>query len=148
MILNDVHQGVHKHKNRKRIGRGIGSGHGKTSGKGSKGYFSRAGSPRRLGFEGGQVPMARRLAKRGFSNAYFAKKIAVVNVGALSDAFNDGDDVTPESLATAGLLMGHFDEIKILGDGELTKKLKVQAHRYSRTAAEAISKAGGSVTRI
>lgn len=148
MILNDVHHGVHKHKNRKRIGRGLGSGQGKTAGKGSKGYFARAGSPRRLGFEGGQVPLMRRLAKRGFSNAYFAKKIAVVNVGQLNDAFEDGSDVTPQSLAEAGLLMGRFDEIKILGDGELTRKLKVQAHRFSKSASEMITKAGGTVTLL
>ncbi|MCC7421157.1 MAG: 50S ribosomal protein L15 [Planctomycetaceae bacterium] len=148
MILNDVHEGIQKHRPRKRIGRGLGSGTGKTAGKGMKGYFARSGSPRRLGFEGGQVTMARRIAKRGFSNAYFAKKVAVVNVGAIEELFEAGSPVTPETLVGVGIVQGHFDVIKILGDGELTKRVTVTAHRFSKSAIEAIEKAGGTVTVI
>lgn len=148
MILNDVHKDIQKHPNRKRIGRGPGSGQGKTAGKGSKGYYARAGSPRRLGFEGGQVTMARRIAKRGFSNAYFAKVVAVVNVGALEEVFDDGSPVTPETLVSAGLVQGHFDVIKILGDGDLTKRLNVSAQRFSKSAVAAIEKAKGTATII
>lgn len=148
MILNDVHVGIHKHRDRKRIGRGLGSGFGKTAGKGHKGYFSRAGSPRRLGFEGGQKPLARRIAKRGFSNAYFARKVAVVNLGSLEEKFEAGSEVTIESLASAGLLMGHYDSVKILGDGKLSKGLTVHAHAFSKSAAEAIASAGGTANLI
>jgi large subunit ribosomal protein L15 len=148
MIINDVHEGITKNKPRKRIGRGIGSGHGKTSGKGSKGYYARSGSPRRLGFEGGQVTLMRRIAKRGFSNAYFAKVVAVVNVGALEEEFDAGAVVTPETLVAAGLVQGHFDIVKILGDGILSKKLSVSAHRFSKSASAAITGAGGSATVI
>ncbi len=148
MILNDVHQGIHKHPNRKRIGRGIGSGHGKTSGKGSKGYYARSGSPRRLGHEGGQVPMARRIAKRGFSNAFFAPRVAVVNLGSLEEAFESGAEVTIEALTAARLLPGKFDLVKVLGDGTLTKKLTVAAHRFSKSAEEAIQAAGGQTVLL
>lgn len=148
MNLNDVHQGIQKNKQRKRVGRGPGSGHGKTSGRGHKGYFSRAGASRRTGFEGGQTPMFRRIAKRGFSNARFAKTVAIVNLSTLERVFESGDAVTPESLAEKGVLKGKFDLVKILGDGELTKKLSVTAHRFSKSAEEAVTKAGGSVERI
>ncbi len=148
MILNDVHQGIHKHKNRKRIGRGLGSGHGKTAGKGSKGYYARAGSPRKLGLEGGQVPLARRIAKRGFSNAYFAKRVAIVNLSVLETEFEAGAEVTPQTLADRGLLPAHFDVVKILGDGTLSKKLSVTAHRFSRSAADGIAAAGGAANVI
>ena len=90
MILNDVHTGIKKRKARKRIGRGPGSGHGKTSGRGHNGYFSRSGSKRRAGFEGGQMPLFRRVAKRGFNNAAFADTVVIVNVGQLEKAFEDG----------------------------------------------------------
>ena len=134
MILNDVHQGIQKNKKRKRVGRGPGSGHGKTSSRGHKGYGSRAGSSKRLGHEGGQMPLFRRVAKRGFNNAQFAVTVAVVNVCDLDAAFEDGAEVTPEILKARGLAKGKFDEVKILGNGELTKKLSVSAHRFSKSA--------------
>lgn len=148
MILDDVHRGIQKRKKRKRIGRGPGSGHGKTSGRGHKGYFSRAGSSRRENFEGGQMPLARRIAKRGFNNRQFARVVAIVNLSKLEAAFEAGDQVTPETLAERGLAKGRWDLIKILGDGELTKSLNVSAHRFSKSAEEKITAAGGSTERL
>ena len=127
---------------KKRVGRGQGSGQGKTAGRGHKGQGSRSGVSFLSIFQGGTMPLVRRIPKRGFHNRW-AKTVAAVNVGDLNDAFNAGDDVTPESLAAANLVKGRYDELKILGDGELTKKLKVSAHRFSKTAAEKIAKVGG-----
>ena len=104
MILDDVHRGIQKRRKRKRIGRGPGSGHGKTSGRGHKGYFSRSGASTRLGYEGGQMPLARRIAKRGFSNKRFAPKVAIINLSALQKAFQKGDIVNPETLVEKGLV--------------------------------------------
>ena len=148
MILNDVHQGIQKHRRRKRIGRGPGSGHGKTCGRGHKGYYSRAGASRRIGYEGGQMPLARRIAKCGFSNARFATKTLILNVSALQKHFSDGETVNPDSLAEKGLAKGTFDVIKILGNGELNKQLTVQAHSFSASAEEKITGAGGIAERI
>ncbi len=148
MILNDVQSGNEPRKNRKRIGRGTGSGHGKTSGRGHKGFFSRSGSSRRRGFQGGQMPLFRRVAKRGFSNNFFAADVAVVNVGELNDSFEPGTEITPELLASKGLIPSKFDELKVLGDGELTKNLTISAHRFSASAEAKISAAGGAYTRI
>jgi len=148
MILDDIHRGIKKHKNRKRIGRGPGSGHGKTSGRGHKGYFSRSGSSMKRGFAGGQTPLFMRVAKRGFSNAYFQKRVTVVNVSQLNDAFADGDVVEPELLKSKALAFGRFEIVKVLGDGELSKKLTVKAHRFSKTAEEKITKAGGTIERL
>lgn len=148
MILDDVHRGISKHKKPKRLGRGVGSGQGKTAGRGHKGAGSRAGYSYRLGFEGGQMPLARRVAKRGFSNNYFAKKFAIINLAALEDSFDNGATVDAESLRAAGLVRGQFDEIKILANGNLTKKLTVKAHRFSGAALEKITKAGGKVEQI
>jgi large subunit ribosomal protein L15 len=148
MILDDVHRGVEKRKNRKRIGRGLGSGTGKTSGKGSKGYYSRSGSPRKLGREGGQVPLMRRIAKRGFNNAYFALRVAEVNLDQLDKSYEAGESVTEESLVAKNILKGKYDVLKVLGRGKLTKKLTVKAHRFSKTAAEQIAAAGGTVEVI
>ena len=148
MILNDIHRGVHKNRSRKRIGRGSGSGHGKTSGRGSKGYGSRSGSSQRVGFEGGQMPLARRMAKRGFNNKNFAVLVAAINVSALERVFEDGATVRPQDLVDRGLAQGRFEEIKILGNGQLTKKLMVQAHRFSKSAEEKITAAGGTVERV
>ena len=146
MILNDVHTGIHKNKKRKRIGRGTGSGHGKTSGRGHKGFFSRSGSSRRTGFEGGQMPLFRRVAKRGFNNKAFAPEVVIVNVSQLENIFEDGAVVTPEILAARGVVPSRFDELKVLGDGELTKKLSVSAHRFSASAEQKIAAVGGSFT--
>ncbi len=148
MIIDDVHRGIHRRRKRKRIGRGPGSGHGKTSGRGHKGYGSRAGASRRLGFEGGQMPLFRRLAKRGFSNKRFAANVAIINVATLEQKFEDGETVSPETLIEKGLAKKRFDVIKILGDGELSKKLTVQAHRFSASAEEKIQASGGTVERL
>jgi large subunit ribosomal protein L15 len=148
MMINDVHQGIRKNKSRKRIGRGPGSGHGKTSTRGHKGWYSRSGTTNRLGYTGGQTPLARRIAKRGFNNRQFAPIVAVVNVSALNEAFDSGATVNPQTLLEKGLAKGAFDEIKILGNGDLTKKLSVEAHRFSKSAEEKITKQGGSVKRL
>lgn len=148
MILDDVHRGINKHRKRKRVGRGPGSGHGKTAGRGHKGYFSRSGAKRRRGYEGGQMPLARRIAKRGFNNQAFAKDVAIVNLSRLERAFESGETVDPAALVQKGLCANRFDVIKVLANGELTKKLTVKAHRFSRTAEEKIKAAGGSVERI
>jgi large subunit ribosomal protein L15 len=142
MNLNDVHRGVRKHKSRKRLGRGIGSGHGKTAGKGHKGQKSRAGSSRLAIFQGGAMPVVRQVPKRGFNNRW-AVRVAAVNVAALEKHFAAGDEVTPDALEAKNLTKGRYDELKLLGDGTLTKKLKVSAHRFSESAKEKIEKAGG-----
>lgn len=148
MILNDVHIGIEPRKKRKRIGRGPGSGHGKTSGRGHKGFFSRSGSSRRRGFHGGQMPLFRRVAKRGFNNNYFAPSVAVVNVGELNDSFESGAEITPDVLLAKGLIRTKFDQLKVLGDGELSKKFQISAHRFSSSAEQKIAAAGGSFERI
>ena len=148
MILDDVHRGILKHKPKKRVGRGPGSGHGKTSGRGHKGYGSRAGSSRRTGFEGGQTPLFMRAAKRGFSNAKFRLTVLAINVSALEEAFDAGTEVTPELLVRRGMTNGRFDAIKILGDGELSKSLTVRAHKFSGTAKQKIEAAGGSAVEL
>ena len=144
MNLNDVHRGIQKHKKRKRIGRGPGSGHGKTSGRGSKGQRSRAGFSVHPTFEGGQMPLVRRIPKRGFNNRW-ALSVAIVNVGDLEERFQADDVVDPDTLRAKDLAKGRFDVLKILGDGQLTKKLKVSAHRFSKSAREKIEQAGGQV---
>ncbi|HBL46734.1 50S ribosomal protein L15 [Gimesia sp.] len=148
MIIDDVHRGIQKNKKKKRVGRGPGSGHGKTSSRGENGYGSRSGSSRRVSFEGGQTPLAMRVAKRGFNNKQFAKKVAVVNVAALELAFENGTEITPEVLAAKGLAKGRFDQVKILGNGDLTKKLNVSAHLFSASAESKIQAAGGTVSRV
>jgi large subunit ribosomal protein L15 len=142
MNLEDVHQGIRKHKKRRRLGRGPGSGHGKTCGRGHKGQRSRAGFSIHPTFEGGQMPLVRRIPKRGFHNRW-AKTVAVVNVGDLELRFQDGDEVNPDTLKATDLAKGRYDLLKVLGNGTLTKKLKVSAHRFSKSAAEKIQQAGG-----
>lgn len=142
MNLNDVNRGIHKHKKRKRIGRGPGSGQGKTAGRGHKGQRSRAGWSQPAVFEGGTMALVRRVPKRGFHNK-FAVEVAAVNVSALDQAFESGEEVTVEAVRTRKLVKGRFEMLKILGDGELNKKLKISAHRFSRTALEKIQQAGG-----
>ena len=148
MILNDVHEGIVKRKSRKRVGRGPGSGHGKTAGRGDKGHSAHPGHAKRFAFEGGQMPMARRIAKAGFSNKFFARKIAEVNVAVLEKRFEAGASVDPEALAALRIVSGRFDAVKILGTGELTKKLAVKAHEFSAQAARKIQAAGGTIERI
>ncbi len=144
MILNDVHRGIQKFRKRKRVGRGPGSGHGKTSGRGHKGQGSRAGFSRKPTFQGGAMSLVRRVPKRGFNNRW-ALTVAVVNIGQINDAFEAGEEVTLEALAAKNLAKGRFDLLKVLGDGELTKKLKVSGHRFSKSAIEKIEKSGGEV---
>lgn len=135
-----------KHE-RKRLGRGIGSGLGKTSGKGHKGQNSRAGGGVRLGFEGGQTSLLRRLPKRGFSNEPFRVRYAVVNVEAL-ERFESGTVVTPELLAESRLCKGAMKGVKVLGTGEITKALTVKVHQISEAAKQKIEAAGGQVEVI
>lgn len=132
---------------RKRVGRGVGSGLGKTSGRGQKGQNSRSGGGVRPGFEGGQSPLFRRLPKRGFSNARFKTTYAVINLSDL-DKFEDGATVTPELLKEMGLIKQSLDGIKVLGNGTLTKKLNVKAHKFSSVAKEQIEKLGGKAEVI
>ncbi len=135
-----------KHSNNFRKGRGHGSGNGKTAGKGHKGQKARSGAPR-PGFEGGQMPLQRRVPKRGFNNI-FAKEIAAVNVSALDKAFDDGATVTVEALIEKGLIKKALDGVKILGNGELSKKLTVQVNAYSESAKQKIEAAGGKAEVI
>ncbi len=134
-------------KTRKRVGRGVGSGLGKTSGKGQKGQNSRSGGGVRIGFEGGQTPLFRRLPKRGFSNAMFKTTYAVINLSDL-ERFEDGATVTPEILKEMGLVKNGKDGIKVLGKGTLTKKVNVKAHKFSSVAKEQIEKLGGKAEVI
>jgi large subunit ribosomal protein L15 len=129
----------------KRLGCGESSGHGKTSGKGHKGQKARSGGSIRLGFEGGQMPLIRRIPKRGFNNEPFRDKYAVVNLGDLEN-FAEGATVDEAALLEAGIIRKPYDKVKILGDGELTKKLSVVANKASETAKAAIEKTGGSLT--
>lgn len=131
---------------RKRIGRGHGSGNGKTAGKGHKGQNARSGGGVRIGFEGGQMPLTRRIPKRGFNNI-FAKEYAVVNVSDLSK-FVDGTVVDTEMLKASGLVKKVNDGVKVLGNGELTSKITVKAAKFSKSAIEKIEKAGGKAEVI
>jgi large subunit ribosomal protein L15 len=142
MNLFQVNDGIQKRKRPKRVGRGPGSGHGKTSGRGHKGQGQLAGWTQNTVFEGGRMPLVRRIPKRGFNNQW-ALKVAIVNVGQLEDAFDSGAEVTPERLNETGLVKGRYDQLKVLSKGDLTKKLRISAHRFSRTALEKIQKAGG-----
>lgn len=147
MNLHDVNRGIKKHKKKKRVGRGTGSGHGKTSGRGHKGQGALAGWSAALIFEGGASPLIRRIPKRGFNNA-FARTVVVVNLGDINEVFSSGDSVTLEGLRKHNLAKERHDELKILGDGELTKKLKITAHRFSKSALEKIQKSGGEAIVI
>jgi large subunit ribosomal protein L15 len=142
MNLNDCHHGIHKNRSRKRIGRGIGSGHGKTATRGAKGQGSRSGYSISPIFEGGQMPLVRRIPKRGFNNSW-AETVAIVNLALLEKHFQSDEEVSPETICDKGLVKGNYDVLKVLGSGELTKKLKILAHRFSRSATEKIEKAGG-----
>ena len=134
-------------RNRKRVGRGPGSGLGKTAGRGEKGQKSRSGFARKPGFEGGQMPLHRRIPKRGFTNSPFRKEFAVVNLGRL-EVFEAGTIVTPDLLVRQGILKQLRDGLKVLADGELTKPLTVHAHRFSGKAQERIAALGGKAELI
>ena len=142
MKLHELSPAAGSTKEVKRIGRGAGSGQGKTAGKGHKGQKARAGRGMRPGFEGGQMPLQRRIPKRGFNNI-FASEIAIVNVAALDKAFNDGDTVTVDALIEKGLVKKALDGVKVLGNGEISKKLTVQVNAYSESAKQKIEAAGG-----
>jgi large subunit ribosomal protein L15 len=131
---------------KKRVGRGPGSGHGKTAARGEKGQKSRSGYSGKRGFEGGQMPLHRRLPKRGFTNI-FKKDYAVVNVSDL-ERFDNGAAIDETTLRQAGLVKGQHDGVKVLGDGELSKKLTVSATKFSKSAREIIEKAGGTCQEI
>lgn len=144
MKLNNMAPAVGAKKESRRLGRGIGSGLGKTSGKGHKGQWARSGGGVRPGFEGGQMPLIRRIPKRGFNN-YFKKQYSIINLCDL-EIFEDGDVVNAETLLAYGVL-SKVEEygVKVLGGGEVTKKVTVQANKFTKSAVEAIEKAGGKV---
>ena len=146
MKLYELSPAAGSKKEARRIGRGHGSGWGKTSGKGHKGQKARAGRGMRVGFEGGQMPLQRRLPKRGFNNI-FAKNIVSVNVGTL-EKFENGAVVTVASLVEAGIIKNSFDGVKVLGNGNLTKKLTVQVSAFSESAKAKIEAAGGKAEVI
>jgi large subunit ribosomal protein L15 len=133
---------------KKRIGRGPGSGNGKTAGRGHKGAQSRSGFKYKRGFEGGQMPLHRRLPKRGFNNADFRTEYAVVNLDQLEAQFDSGATVNVDTLREAGLVRGKQQRIKVLGRGEVTKALTVHAHKFSGKAAEKLAAAGGKAEAI
>ncbi len=143
MELHDLQPAAGATRKRKRVGRGPGSGKGKTAGRGHKGQKSRSGYSRRYGFEGGQMPLVRRIPKRGFYNR-FRVSYQVVNLRDLERVFADGETVSLATLADKRLVDGGGGPVKILGDGELTRKLEVQAHKFSGAARIGIEKAGGS----
>ena len=149
MNLNDIRDNAGATKSRKRVGRGIGSGTGKTASRGVKGQKSRSGVSL-VGFEGGQMPLYRRLPKRGFTNV-FRKNMAEINLGRLQKAVDSGKldskaPVTLDALKAAGVLKGRFDGLRVLGNGELKAKLTIEADGASKAAVAAIEKAGGSIT--
>lgn len=133
-------------KQQRRVGRGMGSGRGKYSGRGAKGQKSISGYGHMRGFEGGQMPLHRRMPKRGFSNEPFKKHFAVINVGQLEKL--EGDTFTPESLMAAGVIKKLGDGLKVLGNGELTRRISVTAHLFSETALQKIQAAGGAATAL
>ena len=132
---------------KKRVGRGPGSGLGKTAGRGEKGQKSRSGYSRKVGFEGGQMPLHRRLPKRGFTNI-FKKRWLEVSLAALDQHFNADEEITPEVLHDRGLIKKAKHDVVVLGNGEVSKALRVSAHRFTKSAREKIEKAGGSVVEI
>lgn len=146
MKLHEIQAPPGANKRTKRVGRGPGSGHGKTSTRGHKGQKARSGGGVRPGFEGGQMPLQRRLPKRGFTNV-FKKEYAIINVQDLN-IFDDGTEVTIELLQDAGVVKGVKDGVKILGNGDLEKKLTVKAHRFSKQAEEKIAARGGKAEVI
>jgi large subunit ribosomal protein L15 len=148
MMLNDITTAAGAHKRRKRVGRGESSGHGKTSGRGTKGAQSRGGFSTRPLTEGGQMPVFRRLPKRGFSNFHFRTEYVVVNLADLEQGFEGGAKVDVAALRKAGLVRGAGASVKVLGDGVLTKKLALEVHAVSEKARQAIEKAGGTLTLL
>ncbi|MCA9130363.1 MAG: 50S ribosomal protein L15 [Planctomycetales bacterium] len=147
MRIDHVNRGITKNRRPRRLGRGTASGQGKTSGRGQDGQRSRRGASRHPAKVGEDLPMMRRIPKRGFFNRY-AQTVIALNVGDLAAAFEAGAEITPSVLCEKGLVKKRFDEIKILGDGVLDKPLKISAHRFSNSAKEKITASGGSVTEL
>ncbi len=147
MKLNELQKSPEA-KNRKRLGRGPGRNWGKTAGHGQKGQKSRSGVSISAWFQGGQTPLYRRVPKRGFNNAQFTTRYATINLSDLNKFFNDGDEVTPELLKERGIIKKQLDGIKVLGNGELEKKITVKANRFSSTAVTKIESAGGKAEVI
>ena len=147
LALNNLRPPKGSTHKKKRRGRGPGSGNGKTGGRGHKGQKSRSGYSRRAGFEGGQMPLQRRLPKRGFTNI-FKKKWIEVRLSTLEENFNEGDEVTQEILRERGLIKKAKHDLVILGNGEITKKLKISAHRFTKSALAKIEKSGGTADLI
>jgi large subunit ribosomal protein L15 len=147
MLSHEITAVVGKAKARQRVGRGRGTGHGKTCGRGQKGSKSRSGAMGTSLYEGGQMPLFRRLPKRGFSNYNFARRYEIVNISQL-ERFDDGADVGAEQLSNAGLVASDKSRVKILGSGELTKKLQVTAHKFSKAAEQKIVASGGTAKVI
>ncbi|WP_054697830.1 50S ribosomal protein L15 [Syntrophomonas palmitatica] len=147
MKLNELKAPSGANKRIKRVGRGPGSGHGKTSTRGHKGQKSRSGASIRPGFEGGQMPLQRRLPKRGFNNAVFKKEYAIINVSDLN-VFENGAEITPEVLREAGMVKKLKDGVKLLGNGDLEKKLNIKVHKVSKQAEEKVTARGGKVEVI
>lgn len=145
MRLHEILEKAGAHKRRDRVGRGPGSGNGKTSGRGHKGAHSRAGWKHRHYFEGGQMPLVRRVAKRGFTNSPFRSRYDVVNVAVLEALFSDGDVVDLRVLEERGVLKSRHGRLKILGEGDLTKRLAIRADKVSAKAREKVEQAGGSI---
>jgi len=147
MMTHEITQRAGRHKRRRRKGRGQGSGVGKTAGRGHKGQLSRSGKKPPVVKEGGQMPLFRRLPKRGFNNANFANYYAIVNVSQL-DHFAEGSRIDAQILHEAGLIHSAKHSVKILGDGQLNRKLTVVAHKFSRSAEQKITSAGGTVEKV
>jgi large subunit ribosomal protein L15 len=147
LSLNNLHPAKGSTHRKKRLGRGPGTGLGKTSGRGEKGQKSRSGYSMKIGFEGGQMPLHRRLPKRGFTNI-FKKKWIEVSLAALEKQFAENDDVTPEVMHHRGIIKKAKHDIVVLGNGEVSKSLRISAHRFTKSAREKIEKAGGTVTVI
>ena len=147
LSLNNLHPAPGSTHKKKRIGRGPGSGTGKTAGKGHKGQKSRSGYSSKRGFEGGQMPLQRRLPKRGVTNI-FKKEWLEISLAKIEESFNAGDTVTPEILHERGLIKKAKHDLVILGTGDISKSLSISAHRFTKTAKDKIEKAGGSATVI
>src|SRR5688500_2000553 len=145
--LNSLRPAKGSTHKKKRVGRGPGSGLGKTAGRGEKGQKSRSGYSRKIGFEGGQMPLHRRLPKRGFTNI-FKKKWVEISLASLDRHFADNDEITPDVLHTRGLIKKAKHDVVVLGNGELSKPLRVSAHRFTKSAREKIEKAGGAVVEL
>lgn len=147
LALNNLHPAEGSTHKKKRVGRGPGSGLGKTAGRGNKGQKSRSGYSAKIGFEGGQMPLHRRLPKRGFTNI-FKKTWLEVSLAALERSFEASDEITPEILHERGLIKKSKHDVVVLGNGEITKALRISAHRFTKSAREKIERAGGTASVI